>query len=106
MLHILRHLLIPLPSSCWLSFWKHLLNIYISGIKGLRGRVCSLPSRSCRLVGMTDKDKNSKTNMCRWCLGILGGASTYVYSAVEGGRARPTEEAVPEPSEEERVESG
>lgn len=57
MLHILRHLLISLPSSCWLSFQKYLLKIYVSGIKGLRRRVCSLPSRSCRLVGMTGKQR-------------------------------------------------
>ena len=57
MLYILRHLLTSLPSSCWLSFQKHLLKIYVSGIKGLRCRVCSLSSRSCRLVGMTGKQR-------------------------------------------------
>lgn len=57
------------------------------GSKGWDAGFVLCPQEAADWLGwLANKDKNSKTNMCAWCLGMLGGASTYVYSAEEGGR--------------------
>lgn len=94
MLHSQASLLIPLPSL--LAFLLETFSEHLC-IWDQRAERQGLFSALKKLqTGWDDIKDKIQTNRCMWCLGILGGASTYVYSAVEGGRARPTEEAEPE----------